>query len=1093
MDVAFARLYAYKWFNENIQGINSNVKISKKSEVAIQELNNTLTTLTSNSRWYIELLRDHFWLISGIIMLTSFLSVPSTTIYVFVFCWMMGRQVEALNFLSAIDYCIDDAYVKVDKNKCDYFPKFKREMTCRPKVRAYPMIYMDDHIPAFPRVCYHNVYCAITRRMLNVVKVHNDHKPIILPPTLLEICKRINGNLLPLEFGEWLSRFPSSKQKAYQREMHRFSKMCSSRGLNDTKVFIKFEAMKNDSKPARCISATDVWTNFMVGRWIIPLTHLFALECGKDSEVFLPFESSAEDVAEFLCSMFDPKALNRVSQNNFATTHNPVVQNDFSSYDSTQTSVLVEAVLEVYRMCGVDEDVLNLLYADLDEVMVTTAVGIKFHAGGFRFSGRGDTLLSNSLLAWIIQYTVYGDRLVKLLAKGDDSVALLDCESTFLLNKNEFTKLGLQDKSSLCSKHDVEFCSKLLVPVDGGYTMGPKIGRYLVKTFWCKKTNYTFNQMVEQLQGIVTGCWKDICFAPILKELRPFLIKGSGVYSEYSLRNIKFHKMNGDTLEYYAKRYSVHIHELNQFELPSYDIPINMCNSVTSQICDVDWGEEGNTQLLKRKRKIQLKEQVFIPVLEELVKFLLGWMAVLIIGGFESIVYKTPYNVVMHVLLFKMPLPLSIILHVLHNLTIHNKLSVGPSVKHLYNMAKKGKGNQKKKQNKVKAKKNSTFDDINSALGPLVRKAVANGLRAGGSMAGNFVAPGIGGEYGRKIGGGISKILGFGDYVIKSNTLTQAPQFGKRNSSFRVKNREYVGDIISSTTFGSTTYNINPGNNILFPWLSTVAAGYQQYKVNGMMFFYNSTSANAIGSTNTALGTVIMATNYDVSEDSYSSKQAMLASYFSDSGPPSEDMAHAIECDPSSRPIDTLYVDHGGESANDPALFNLGNFQVATAGAQASSNVGELWVSYDITFYKPCRGIPKIGTLIANGPWTSTEVLCAIQTKPQGLPVKVSAAGGGYDTIDLSNYGGEVVQVTIIWYGTSLSGWTPSVSFESGLTVVNVFQSDYAHYTTATTALYTLTYCWRVKDTAYAKATYTMSGGTGTPTNVDVEITGFNL
>jgi hypothetical protein len=443
---------------------------------------------------------------------------------------------------------------------------------------------------------------------------------------------------------------------------------------------------------------------------------------------------------------------------------------------------------------------------------------------------------------------------------------------------------------------------------------------------------------------------------------------------------------------------------------------------------------------------------------------------------------------IMHMLLFKIPLPLAMILHVLHNLTIR-KLSVGPCVKHLKEtMAKKNKG--KKKQNK---NKNNTSNDISKSIGPLVRKAVANGLRAGGSMAGNFIAPGVGGDYGRRIGGGISKILGFGDYVVKSNSLTQAPQFGKKNSSFRVKNREYVGDVISSTSFGSTSYNINPGNNVLFPWLSTLAAGYQQYKVNGMIFFFNSTSATAIGSTNTALGSVIMATNYDVAEPAYSSKQAMLASYFSDSGPPSEDMVHAIECDPSSRPIDTLYVEQGGEASKDPDMFDLGLFQIATSGAQAASNVGELWVSYDITFYKPRKGVPRDGSLLNNLTWDDTDILGLAQTQVKGYPIPVTAVGGGYDTVDLVNYGGQKVQITVNWSGTSLSGWTMGYTEEDGLQPYSAYQAYYSHTEATSDTNFILTCCLDVVDASNAKITYTMSGGTGTLSHVDVIVSALNI
>jgi hypothetical protein len=66
----------------------------------------------------------------------------------------------------------------------------------------------------------------------------------------------------------------------------------------------------------------------------------------------------------------------------------------------------------------------------------------------------------------------------------------------------------------------------------------------------------------------------------------------------------------------------------------------------------------------------------------------------------------------------------------------------------------------------------------------------------------------------------------------------------------------------------------------------------------------------------------------------------------------SHSVAHGIECDPDERPTKLLYTGPAGagESLN---MYNLGRFQIASQGmSTAGTNLGELWVSYDITFYK---------------------------------------------------------------------------------------------------------------------------------------------
>jgi len=60
---------------------------------------------------------------------------------------------------------------------------------------------------------------------------------------------------------------------------------------------------------------------------------------------------------------------------------------------------------------------------------------------------------------------------------------------------------------------------------------------------------------------------------------------------------------------------------------------------------------------------------------------------------------------------------------------------------------------------------------------------------------------------------------------------------------------------------------------------------------------------------------------------------------------------HGIECDSRERPIQVLYTNSLGNS--DAKFSSLGNFQICTQGMSAANvNLGELWVSYDVTFYK---------------------------------------------------------------------------------------------------------------------------------------------
>jgi hypothetical protein len=67
-----------------------------------------------------------------------------------------------------------------------------------------------------------------------------------------------------------------------------------------------------------------------------------------------------------------------------------------------------------------------------------------------------------------------------------------------------------------------------------------------------------------------------------------------------------------------------------------------------------------------------------------------------------------------------------------------------------------------------------------------------------------------------------------------------------------------------------------------------------------------------------------------------------------------------IECDPHQGAINTYFVSNvntnssASSSSQDLRFNTLGTFQIATVGFQAAKvNIGELWVTYQVTFLKP--------------------------------------------------------------------------------------------------------------------------------------------
>lgn len=234
-----------------------------------------------------------------------------------------------------------------------------------------------------------------------------------------------------------------------------------------------------------------------------------------------------------------------------------------------------------------------------------------------------------------------------------------------------------------------------------------------------------------------------------------------------------------------------------------------------------------------------------------------------------------------------------------------------------------------------------------------------------GSIAGRALGSLVGqGDLGAYAGDKLAKLFGFGDYrvAVKGNSLMagaagpSVPKFqGDGKRGVRLTEREFLGNIVSgslsggSTVFTNQSFPLNPNSSETFPWLSQVAYLFDQWEPHGIVFEFHTTSSTFNG-TSQALGAVIMATDYDSNDPAFSSKQVMENADYACSSVPSSNLLHGIECSPSERPLQVMYCTPRNGQLN---FSNLGNFQIATAGCStAGTTLGELWISYDITFYK---------------------------------------------------------------------------------------------------------------------------------------------
>lgn len=303
-----------------------------------------------------------------------------------------------------------------------------------------------------------------------------------------------------------------------------------------------------------------------------------------------------------------------------------------------------------------------------------------------------------------------------------------------------------------------------------------------------------------------------------------------------------------------------------------------------------------------------------------------------------------------------------------------------------------------------------------------------------GGMAGDPAA-------GWRAGAMFSKhVLGWGDYgvpwkVVGNTLMSQgaAPVMGiGRDSEIRVKHKEFVGALMSTTEFTNRVYHINPGQDALFPWLSAVAANFQKYRLEGAMLIFESSIPSGIA-TFSSLGSVILAANLNPSAPAASTQLEMEQMQFAASCKPSENMAAPIECAPHLGATQGLSVRTGDvpaeASIND---YDHGTLQIATVGQpSAGVQLGKLYIVYDLVLQLPRYLGP--GGMIQNAYHTGASASAAAPFGTSSAEVFDNVGCTlAPTTLTFPRGSSGLWEVTCDYAGTAASVAVPTVTYTSG-------------------------------------------------------------
>jgi hypothetical protein len=394
------------------------------------------------------------------------------------------------------------------------------------------------------------------------------------------------------------------------------------------------------------------------------------------------------------------------------------------------------------------------------------------------------------------------------------------------------------------------------------------------------------------------------------------------------------------------------------------------------------------------------------------------------------------------------------------------------------------------KQKKAKSKKATPFADAGAITGQRL-----------GSMFNMPYLKGIG----KWLGSGIGHIMGSGDYTLlgpqpEYNVLAngnQIPKFNSNKQTNIICHREYIGDILGTAAFTNRSYPLNPGMSTTFPWLSTIAQNYQEYKFHGLIFEFRPLITDFV--TSGAPGVVVMATNYNADAPVYISKQQMENSEYAVSVKPTENLMHGIECAVTQTVLPQLYT----RSANPPAgqdlrLYDQGLFQFASQGNPIQL-LGELWVSYCVEFFKPVIANEAGGNVLS----AFVERSGIAPASPLGT-IGITNRGDLLMTLTSNSFSfnantNDCFLVAIHWYGSITVATVPTPLVANGVLIKtyqnNTFDEAHAPNFASTTGLASLQFIVRCNTVAPSIVTVSLSGtgifpGTAT---VDYNVTQYSF
>jgi hypothetical protein len=508
--------------------------------------------------------------------------------------YRVTQGVAASSYSTSFEDCCS-GYTESDVDSTKMHPSAKISLpfwwnrTCRPRSRTTLLSVYGRH-PIIPRSCYHNELKAVCTRQL---KATPSPKHGTWKGAMSLFIRTLQGDILPelgFDFEAWVRRYAAPRAEVLRREKRIRDYYDDGNANQMTKAFVKVETLlkhPTDFKPRHISGKAD--------SFLVATSEYYAFDKATNNHLFSPANKMvcASGMTAEQVGMWYAEQLSR--------GYSYIVENDFSTYDASQSVEAGDAyTFWLNQMLPQNPELVKAL--DIRHNSGYTPSGIKYSREGSMDSGRIDTTKRNTVLnmaATVWVYRFYGFD-VEGIFLGDDSVIFLraaepleffpvDAALRYSYLGFECTPIVRDDPWT------VEFCSQRfwqVSPVE--WVLGPKLGRWLAKTFVTKNDYGCTEDKNNHVRGVCLG-FKNQMHLPVVYHICTWLLGHLGqgparvsTVHEWQIVAETQHEPSAILVAQFESLYATTLMELENVELPVYSAGCVLDHHLWQRLVDVD-------------------------------------------------------------------------------------------------------------------------------------------------------------------------------------------------------------------------------------------------------------------------------------------------------------------------------------------------------------------------------------------------------------------------------------------------------------------------------------------------------------------------